>query len=1194
MEKSRHGAFVYAQKVLKHSLFLFLLINLLSISPDISASTTLLEQKYTLNLSFKDARLEQVLDAIMKQSGVKIAYSSDELQKDRVVSVDIQTSDILTALRSVLGDGYSFKQIEDYIAIARKEISDSSDVINNTVIDDRIWTIQGQVLENSEPPYPLPGVNILIKGTSLGTISDGNGYFTIKAKRGDILIFKYLGFKDYEYVVSRAISNLTVSLNSDSEELDEIVVTGISEEKRVNSVSAVSSLDVTKNLSTKPITSLSQSLQGGITGLNVTQSSGLPGADAAAIKIRGISTLGTSDPLVLVDGIPMDMNQLDPNTIESVTVLKDAAAASIWGARSANGVIVVTTKKGKKDKVQVDVQAFVRIGTNPDLEYIMNQADSRTMVDYEMRAFENNWKMAAWEYAPIFSKIQNSLTLAQELYYANKYQGLSKEEMEQGLERLRNTSNRQQLKDYLMQTQLLQQYNVSISGGTERMSNYMSLMYEKNDESTIKRGYEKFMINYNNSYKVTKWLTANLITTLQRKDQETSGVTIGEFSNLSPYEMLLNEDGSYATNLNVYNRAELEKLPLEKLPYSDWSYNMLREVRGREYKTTNTMYRVQLGLNAQIIKGLNYDMRVQYESTSSEYKNYDSEDTFYARNLVNSYTEYNNETQEVGVSRIPKGGVLRSGKTEYSNYVFRNQLNYNNSFAEKHEISALAGIEISQYDTEGTVNPYVYGYNKEKNTSSVPPYGYGSNVDSFKNFFGNSATIEGGNTSYSLRCDRYVSYYTNIGYVYDGKYGASFSARGDGSNFVSDDPSLRWSPMWSVGAKWNIGKEEFIKDIDWINYLNLRATYGINGNAEKSTSPLTLVSVGSSVNSTTGTITGNISSFGNPSLRWEKTYTTNIGVDFDLFRSKLSGKLDFYNRKSKDVIGQVTIPSVYGTSTQKFNNAEILNRGVELELTGNFHIPSVDLGIRSTVTYAYNYNKILKLYYPALYCYELVEADTHVEGRPVGSLYSYDFLGTENGIPYVIGANGDKISMNDVSVHNRSLGLDILHYSGTTIPPHTFGWSNQFTWNNFSLYVYLTGNFGGIFRAPTAGSIPSVGSGKTFVSSSIKDFADSDGTLYPTWPLKDESNFYLWDRYTPNLEYFVQDASFIRLKEINLEYNLSKKLAGKLHLRGAKLFVQARNLGLIYCANDYGYDPEWLLGSNKPSATIAFGANINF
>ena len=381
MEKSRHGAFVYAQKVLKHSLFLFLLINLLSISPDISASTTLLEQKYTLNLSFKDARLEQVLDAIMKQSGVKIAYSSDELQKDRVVSVDIQTSDILTALRSVLGDGYSFKQIEDYIAIARKEISDTSDIVSN-IADDRNWTIQGQVLENTEPPYPLPGVNILIKGTSLGTVSDGNGYFSIKAKKGDVLIFRYLGFKDYEYVVSRSISNLTVSLTADSEELDEIVVTGISEEKRVNSVSAVSTLDVTKNLSTKPITSLSQSLQGGITGLNVTQSSGLPGADAATIKIRGISSLITNnDPLVLVDGIPMDMNQLDPNTIESVTVLKDAAASAIYGARAANGVIVVKTRRGMPGKINISYNGYVGIQQPTYLPDFVDAAGYMEMVN---------------------------------------------------------------------------------------------------------------------------------------------------------------------------------------------------------------------------------------------------------------------------------------------------------------------------------------------------------------------------------------------------------------------------------------------------------------------------------------------------------------------------------------------------------------------------------------------------------------------------------------------------------------------------------------------------------------------------------------------------------------------------------------------------------------------------------------------
>ncbi|WP_342978266.1 TonB-dependent receptor [Parabacteroides merdae] len=424
--------------------------------------------------------MEQVLDAIMKQSGVKIAYSSDELQKDRVVSVDIQTSDILTALRSVLGDGYSFKQIEDYIAIARKEISDSSDVINNTVIDDRIWTIQGQVLENSEPPYPLPGVNILIKGTSLGTISDGNGYFTIKAKRGDILIFKYLGFKDYEYVVSRAISNLTVSLNSDSEELDEIVVTGISEEKRVNSVSAVSSLDVTKNLSTKPITSLSQSLQGGITGLNVTQSSGLPGADAAAIKIRGISTLGTSDPLVLVDGIPMDMNQLDPNTIESVTVLKDAAASAIYGARAANGVIVVKTKRGTPGKISISYNGYAGFQQATYLPEFVNAADYMQMV---------NVANANVGGAPIYS--QEAIDATRSHSDLIKYPDTD-------------------WTDYMYQTGMIQSHSVSVSGGSNLARFALTANYLDNEALIDNAGYNRLNIRANTSVSLLDNLSVNM------------------------------------------------------------------------------------------------------------------------------------------------------------------------------------------------------------------------------------------------------------------------------------------------------------------------------------------------------------------------------------------------------------------------------------------------------------------------------------------------------------------------------------------------------------------------------------------------------------------------------------------------------------------------------------------------------------
>lgn len=362
MEKKASEDICLAQKVLKRSLFIILLnCFLLAVSFNAFAFESVFIQNYTLNLSFKNARMEQILDAISEQSGIKIAYSTAELATSKSVSVNIKTSDIKEALLAVLGDGYTFKQIDNYIAIAKKTKEEMQSAITSQA-DDRSWTIQGQVLENSEPPFPLAGVNISIKGTKLGTISDQNGYFSVKAKRGDVLIFNFLGFKEYEYVVSRAISNLSVSLSEDVETLDEIVVTGFSEEKKLNTISSVASLDIDKNLSTKPITSLSQSLQGGITGLSVTQSSGLPGADAATIKIRGISSLTSdSDPLVLVDGIPMDMNNLDPNTIESVTVLKDAAAAAIYGARAANGVIVVKTKRGTPGKVNVSYNGYFGI-----------------------------------------------------------------------------------------------------------------------------------------------------------------------------------------------------------------------------------------------------------------------------------------------------------------------------------------------------------------------------------------------------------------------------------------------------------------------------------------------------------------------------------------------------------------------------------------------------------------------------------------------------------------------------------------------------------------------------------------------------------------------------------------------------------------------------------------------------------------
>lgn len=481
MEENREKTAVYREKVLSRLSILVLLVGMLCLSPTISASNALFEQEYSLNLSFKNARLEQVLDAIMEQSGVRIAYSNEELQEDKMVSVNIRTTDILVALRAVLGDGYAFKQIDDYIAIAKEKTSDVSEVIVSSAADDRAWTIQGQVMENSEPPYPLAGVNIVIKGTTLGTVSDGNGYFNIKAKRGDVLVFRYIGFKDYEYVVSRAISNLTVSLTSDSEELEEVIVTGISEERRVNSVSAVSTLDVTQNLATKPITSLSQSLQGGITGLNVTQSSGLPGADAATIKIRGISSIMTNnDPLVLVDGIPMDMNQLDPNTIESVTVLKDAAAAAIYGARAANGVIVVKTKRGMPGKVTVSYNGYAGV---QQATYLPEFVDAATYMEMSNVANMN---------------IGGDPTYSQEAIDASRNH----------TDPIRYPDT--DWLDYVLKNGFIHSHSVGVSGGSNLARFALTVNYLKNEGLVDKARSDRLNIRANTSVNLLDNLSVNM------------------------------------------------------------------------------------------------------------------------------------------------------------------------------------------------------------------------------------------------------------------------------------------------------------------------------------------------------------------------------------------------------------------------------------------------------------------------------------------------------------------------------------------------------------------------------------------------------------------------------------------------------------------------------------------------------------
>lgn len=302
-----------------------------------------------MDIDLLKGNLPQLFKQIQQQSDYQIIYKDDfiKLNKYEELNLKLKGKTIQEILNLALRDsGLSYAIAGRQVVIIAKDLAGSAQ-------QDSLLTIRGRVYDTHEPPGALPGVSIRIKGSTSGTSTDGDGYFTIKAKKGDVMVFSMVSFSTFEYTVVKADRSLNVSLKENVSALNEVVVVGLNEQQKKHIASSIASLNIKSNVEGKPITTLSQSLQGGVTGINVTQASGLPGGDAAAIKIRGISTLGNSEPLVLVDGIPMDMNHIDPVTVESVTILKDAAAASSYGSRGANGVIVVTTKRGVAGKVSL-------------------------------------------------------------------------------------------------------------------------------------------------------------------------------------------------------------------------------------------------------------------------------------------------------------------------------------------------------------------------------------------------------------------------------------------------------------------------------------------------------------------------------------------------------------------------------------------------------------------------------------------------------------------------------------------------------------------------------------------------------------------------------------------------------------------------------------------------------------------------
>lgn len=1135
----------------------------------------------SVSLNMDEVTLDRVIWAIEKQTDFVFMYSKDDLVKAGKVSVNLKNATVESVLESCLENTGLTYVIQDGVIVLRPG---RPQAVEKMDISGTIKDANGNT---------LPGVTVRLKGSALGVVSDVEGNFRLQVPKSQsvVLVFSFVGMKTIEMPVADS-KPLSVVMQEDVAQMDEVVVTGyqiLSRERATGSYDILS-----KEMLDKPVSNIASRLVGTVAGVQATvDENGDP-----TFQIRGKSSLyADAQPLVVVDGFPIEGNfkSINPNDVESVTVLKDAAAASIWGARSANGVIVVTTKSGsrlKKGDLRVSISSFVRYSPKTDLSYAHSVANSADAVEYDKFSF-NKWRSTP---VPDRWNSPNGPATSGKVALNEHYLGyLTDGELESILKQLAQQDNSQQIKDHILQNPFVHQYNLNIAGSSERASHYLSMMYEGRKRNLKGNEGEKAMVNYKMSMNLYKWLDFDFSGSYMydRSTNNSEGIP-----HIMPYEMLLDEEGNRLPIIKTYYVPNMERyVPLDKFPYPNWTYyNPIDEMENRDLTTKQNIARFQAGLKLKFMDGLDLNAAFKYELNNSITRNYYGEETFQVRNNVNYYT-YWNQDENTFTLNIPKGAQLGQSRWQTDVFNFRTQLNFDRSFG-KHSIAGVAGAEITSKCSQYFGYTKTYGYNDEKLTVGTFPNGLGSNTNSnlrIYNWLGNRVTIyDGVNNAFSYSTNRFFSLYANVSYTYNSLYTLSGSVRTDASNLITDDPKYRYQPMWSLGGSWLLSGEEFMSGKEWIDRLTLRVTYGYNGNVDNSTSFKPLISLAQTNDRYTNAPYATVSNYGNPSLRWEKTGVLNIGVDYTLWGGKLHGKIDYYRKSAKDLIATISIPEVNGTGSQKINAANMTNHGIELEVGSSLDFAE-NWSWNGNLNVAYNKNKITKLFVAAYTHSNLIPwqggRTAYVEGENANTIYGLKYAGLKNTgteaspdiQPQIVDKNGVMYGLGSWPAGEP---MDYCYKQGTTVAPWILGFSNTFKYRNWDFSFILTGKFGHVFRRESYNYNNAVPNAK------LSEVLHGDPNEIMPLPQNDsESKYYFWNRFWPFFTYLTESANHVRLQEVSLTYTLPAHYMRRIGMSSLQVYGMANNVCSIY-ANKWNEDPEFPRGSVKPAPYFTFGVRI--
>ncbi len=1019
-------------------------------------------------------------------------------------------------------------------------------------------------------------------------LSDAVGVAKVNAEYRRIQI-SHVGFYPLSIDLTQVYeTTLLVAMNENPNTLEEVKVsTGyqtVSRERSTGSFSIINQ-QVLNRVSSYDIVSRLEGVTNGLafdrSKLYRENQGGSP-----SLRIRGVNTLfAESQPLVILDNFPYEgsLDNINPNDVSSMSILKDASAASIWGAKASNGVIVITTHKGNGNSpLAISFNVGTITTAKPDLRYNPSYISSKDYIAVERELFDRG----------VYPFIETrAFTPSVDLWQRVKGGLMDREEAERIISGFESADVLNDANKYLYRNGLNQQYAITLQGGTPRHTYYFSAGYDHLGTPVRYSDSDRLTITLNNRLQISTKLSLAVNANLTKSSMRTNGITLSDLetsgiSTLYPYASLLTPEGKAAAiprdYSNIYKESDGNKNLL------DWSYYPLEEPHNRNNITRNSENRINTSLSYQWSKSFGTEFLYQYQNFLGNRENMYTGDSYYARNLINRFTQQNDRRI------IPIGGVFNSSGSRQNVHSGRLQLNYNRVFG-KSVLDAMAGAELRENNTTTSPETMLYGYSHE--------LGQGSTMFDFTAFHPvrpvSSSRIPSAGRQQRMLIDRFVSYYTNLGYLLLSKYNFTGSARWDASNLYGVNTNQKGVPLWHIGSAWVISNEDFF-NLKHLSYVRLRFTYGNAGNTVKN---ITAFPVYATVSSdlVSGLPYGQLQTAGNPDLRWEKTQTFNIGGDFTAFNSRVNGSVEWFSKNATDLIGETAMDPTTGIVSRtvlpvgvvnRINFASTQTKGVDIQLTTkNWASKAVSWETH----WIYNYvRSSVKKYNgnPNIPASTFVSSPIPVEGRTIDALYGYKMFGlsADNGNPVVKLSDGSEIDTYEgYGSYLSSLQYQDLAYMGSTVPLHSASMRNSIGFKNFSVSANLMYKGGFYFRRNGIDYFSLINNGTTH-----RDYlerwqnpGDELHTTIPSFPSALNANRESIYRWSTAL---IEKGDNIRLQDISLSYQFHRPIKG---LKSVRVYANARNLGVLWKATNTGLDPDYPNTRYPAQKVMSFGITAN-